>query len=94
MGLKTFSRILHELFRLPARLMTGLITIYQKTISPDHSWLLRGRYPYGFCRFYPSCSEYAKQAIASHGLVAGGAKALKRIARCNPWTVPSIDLNR
>ena len=39
-----------------------LIIAYQKTLSPDHGWL-KYRHPYGFCHFYPSCSEYAKQAF-------------------------------
>jgi putative membrane protein insertion efficiency factor len=38
------------------------------------------------CRFVPTCSRYAEVVIARDGLVAGGAKALARIARCGPWT--------
>lgn len=38
------------------------------------------------CRFTPSCSHYAQVVIARDGVVVGGAKALKRIARCGPWT--------
>jgi len=67
-----------------------LITIYQKTLSPDHGWF-RGRYPYGFCRFYPTCSEYAKQAIIAHGFWRGAWLGAKRIIRCNPFTHPAID---
>lgn len=37
------------------------------------------------CRFYPTCSEYAAQAIAKHGLLRGGILAAKRLGRCNPW---------
>ena len=67
-----------------------IIVLYQRTISPDHG-LFRGRYPHGFCSFYPSCSEYAKQAIIKHGLIRGTALGLRRIGRCNPWAQPSID---
>ncbi|MCS6902809.1 MAG: membrane protein insertion efficiency factor YidD [Candidatus Bipolaricaulota bacterium] len=52
-----------------------LIVTYQKLLSP----LLPS-----VCRFYPSCSEYAKQAIERYGLVKGGWQALKRIVRCHP----------
>jgi hypothetical protein len=39
----------------------------------------------GWCRFEPSCSLYATEAIARHGAVRGGWLAALRIARCNPW---------
>jgi len=38
------------------------------------------------CRFTPTCSRYAEAVIARHGIVRGGWKALKRVARCGPWT--------
>lgn len=68
-----------------------LITVYQKTLSPDHG-MLRGRYPHGFCRFYPSCSEYTKQAIDRFGAVKGIWLGSKRILKCNPWTEPGVDV--
>ena len=37
------------------------------------------------CRFYPSCSEYATQAISEHGAVKGGILAARRLGRCHPW---------
>lgn len=37
------------------------------------------------CRFHPTCSEYAEEAIRRHGLVSGGAMALRRLSRCHPW---------
>lgn len=52
-----------------------LIRCYQHTISP----LLGSR-----CRFYPSCSRYAAQALQTHGMLAGGWLSLKRLARCHP----------
>ena len=69
----------------------ALIDFYQRTLSPDHSWL-RGRFPYGFCRFYPSCSQYAKEAIMRFGLIKGGFLAIKRFIRCNPLHTPEVDL--
>jgi putative membrane protein insertion efficiency factor len=60
----------------------ALITAYQKLLSPI---LPRS------CRFYPSCSEYAKQAIQKYGIVRGGWLALKRIARCHPGNPGGLD---
>jgi putative membrane protein insertion efficiency factor len=37
------------------------------------------------CRFYPSCSEYAEEAIARHGSLRGGWLAARRLCRCGPW---------
>jgi putative membrane protein insertion efficiency factor len=76
---------------LPRKIATFAIIGYQKLLSPDHSWL-KFRYPHGFCKFYPSCSEYTKQAIEKFGVVKGSYLGIKRIIRCNPWTKPGIDL--
>ncbi len=57
----------------------GAVAIYRAAISPViHA--LNGP----ACRFEPSCSEYARDAIAEYGTIRGGAMALWRIARCNP----------
>ncbi len=57
----------------------GIVAIYRAAISPViHA--LNGP----ACRFEPSCSEYARDAIAMHGMIRGGAMAIWRIARCNP----------
>lgn len=53
-----------------------LIRAYQLALSP-----LLGR----CCRFEPSCSRYAMEAVARHGALRGGWLALRRIARCHPW---------
>jgi putative membrane protein insertion efficiency factor len=70
-----------------------LIIGYQKTLSPDHG-PLRHRHPYGYCRYYPSCSEYARQSILNQGVIRGSGLAVARIIRCNPWAKPAIDLPR
>ncbi len=61
-----------------------LIRLYQKTLSLDHG-PLHVLFPHGYCRFFPTCSEYGYQAIERYGLFRGGAKALWRILRCNPF---------
>ena len=53
-----------------------LIGIYQHLISPLTP---------PSCRFTPSCSQYAKEALIKHGLRKGGRMAVKRIASCHPW---------
>jgi len=62
----------------------NLIKFYQKTLSFDHG-PLKGLHPYGFCRFYPTCSDYAIQAIEKYGIIRGGFKASWRVLRCNPF---------
>lgn len=57
-------------------LAIGLIRLYQWTVSP---LLPRS------CRFAPSCSEYAAEAVARHGALAGGLLAARRLLRCHPW---------
>ena len=66
------------------------ICMYQKILSPDHGFPSRF-YPYGFCRFYPSCSEYSRQTVLSYGLVRGFGNAARRMLRCNPWNAGGID---
>lgn len=55
---------------------------YRKLISP----LLPPN-----CRFSPTCSAYAAEAITKHGVVKGGALALRRIGRCHPWSPGGYD---
>jgi len=61
-----------------------IIKFYQRTLSFDHG-ILKHMFPYGFCRFQPTCSEYAIGAIAKYGVLKGGLKAAWRVMRCNPW---------
>ncbi|MCU0678844.1 MAG: membrane protein insertion efficiency factor YidD [Planctomycetes bacterium] len=63
----------------------SILKIYQKTVSFDHGFL-KFLYPFGFCRFRPTCSEYAINAIEKHGLAKGGLKAVWRVLRCHPWS--------
>jgi putative membrane protein insertion efficiency factor len=61
---------------LPARGLLGLIQLYKWTLSP-----LIGR----DCRYLPTCSSYAADAIRTHGAWAGSWMAGARICRCHPW---------
>lgn len=64
------------------RLAVQPIVLYQRLLSP---FLPQS------CRFYPSCSEYARQAILKHGLLKGSWLALKRLARCHPLNPGGYD---
>lgn len=58
------------------RLLIGAIRVYQIALSP---------YFGNQCRFHPTCSEYAKEAVARHGALKGGWLAIRRIGRCHPY---------
>ena len=60
----------------------GLIRVYRATLS---GWLG------GQCRFYPTCSHYAEDAIRLHGAMRGTLMAAWRIARCGPFTAGGVD---
>ena len=62
--------------------LTALIRVYQWVLSP-----FLGHH----CRFYPSCSHYAIEAIDKHGPGKGVWLALKRIMRCHPWHAGGVD---
>ncbi|WP_421782977.1 membrane protein insertion efficiency factor YidD [Kiloniella litopenaei] len=57
-------------------LLLGFVKLYQYGISP---------YTPASCRYHPTCSEYASEAIVTHGALRGGWLALKRLSRCHPW---------
>ncbi|HAR54731.1 TPA: membrane protein insertion efficiency factor YidD [Patescibacteria group bacterium] len=76
---------------LLAQVALKLVKLYQNSLSLDHGWL-RQAYPYGYCRFYPSCSEYAYESIQKHGLIKGGWSAAKRLFRCHPYHPGGVDL--
>jgi len=57
-------------------LLLWIIRFYQKVISPLKP---------ATCRFQPTCSHYAYEAIQKHGALKGGSLAIKRIMKCGPW---------
>ncbi|MBT2865927.1 membrane protein insertion efficiency factor YidD [Chromobacterium violaceum] len=59
-----------------SRILILLIRFYQLAISP---WLEPR------CRFQPTCSGYAIEAVSKHGALKGGCLAARRICRCHPW---------
>lgn len=67
-----------------------LLIGYQKIFSPDHG-IISHLFPYGFCKFYPSCSSYTSKSIQKYGIIKGFFKGLTRMARCHPWSGGGID---
>jgi putative membrane protein insertion efficiency factor len=63
-------------------LLTFLLRVYQVAISP----MLGPR-----CRFYPSCSNYALEALRVHGAARGSYLAARRVCRCHPWNAGGVD---
>jgi putative membrane protein insertion efficiency factor len=64
------------------RLFVWLLRGYQLLVSP-----MLGQN----CRFYPSCSSYAIEALEVHGAARGGYLALRRVCRCHPWHAGGVD---
>ena len=62
--------------------LRGLVTVYRLTVSP---------YLPSSCRFYPSCSKYALEALTEHGAILGMVYTIKRISRCQPWGGAGFD---
>jgi putative membrane protein insertion efficiency factor len=69
--------------RLPAALLLVLVRFYIVALSPFFG---------GTCKFFPSCSNYAYEAIARHGARRGLVLAMKRLLRCHPFTHGGVDL--
>ena len=67
---------------MAARALLLLIEVYRVTLAP-----LVG----GFCRFVPSCSVYAEEAVRRHGAVRGARLALHRLLRCHPFHPGGLD---
>jgi putative membrane protein insertion efficiency factor len=61
----------------------------QRAFSPFWRMLLGATGP--CCRFHPTCSQYAEEAVREHGVVCGGVMALRRLLRCHPWGGAGLD---
>ncbi len=66
----------------PRQILVGAVRAYRFALSP---WLGSS------CRFEPTCSAYALEALTSHGAMAGTALTLGRLARCHPWCAGGLD---
>jgi putative membrane protein insertion efficiency factor len=80
--MNAMQRSLHGAGAPVRMILIGCIKVYRVGLS---GWLG------GQCRFYPSCSRYAEEAIRMHGAVRGSSMALWRVLRCNPFGAGGID---
>lgn len=72
------------------RMALQAIVFYQHTLSPDHGPL--GGISRGLgCRFVPTCSQYAYNAIVKYGVLRGSYLGLRRLLRCHPWSRGGYD---
>jgi len=74
--------VIASVTRLPALVGMGLIQLYRHTIG-----VLWG----GNCKYHPTCSQYALDAVREFGLVRGSVLAGWRLLRCNPWSRGGVD---
>ena len=70
------------IWNLPRNILILLLLAYRKVISPLYGQV---------CRFFPSCSAYALEAVTVHGAVKGSWLAARRLARCHPWNAGGVD---
>ncbi|MHA7247862.1 membrane protein insertion efficiency factor YidD [Arthrobacter tecti] len=69
-------------FQLPRAVLIGLLTTYRRLVSPLYG---------SVCRFFPSCSAYALEAVTVHGALKGSWFATRRLCRCHPWNDGGVD---
>lgn len=74
--------IMKKIILFPKKIIIYIINLYQKFISPH-----LGRN----CRYYPTCSEYTKQAVDKYGIIKGSILGIIRILKCNPFSKGGVD---
>lgn len=77
------NRLIFKCLEAPSNIAIKSIHGYRYVLSP---WIGNQ------CRFYPSCSHYAEEAIKRYGLAKGGYLTLRRLLKCHPWHQGGIDL--
>jgi putative membrane protein insertion efficiency factor len=76
------TEVLATTLLLPRNALIALLKIYRRFVSPLYGEV---------CRYHPSCSRYALEAVQQSGVVIGSALAVARIVRCNPWSRGGVD---
>lgn len=62
--------------------LVGLLRLYRFAISPMYGQV---------CRYYPTCSAYALEAVQQHGALTGAWLSVRRVVRCHPWAAGGVD---
>lgn len=76
------KKIFNNFILLPRKIEIFLISFYQKYVSIHTSKK---------CKFYPTCSEYTKQAVDKYGIIKGNILGIIRILKCNPFSKGGVD---
>jgi len=76
------SWLVRAVWNLPRNILILFLLAYRRLISPLYGQV---------CRFFPSCSAYALEAITVHGAVKGSWLAARRLLRCHPWNAGGVD---
>ena len=87
-NVKRSSRVLRTLCLLPSAFCIFLVRLYRWTLSPAKTYIFGAS---AGCRFTPSCSQYAIEALQKHGAISGGWLTVKRLCRCHPWGACGCD---
>ncbi|MBO5477817.1 MAG: membrane protein insertion efficiency factor YidD [Clostridia bacterium] len=74
---------IQKIIKFPRKIVISLIKFYQLCISPRIG---------SHCKYYPTCSEYTKQAVDKYGIIKGSLLGIIRILKCNPFSKGGVDL--
>ena len=74
--------VVRFIWHLPRNILIIVLKLYRRVVSPTYGQV---------CRFFPSCSAYALEAVTVHGAVKGSWFAVRRIVRCHPWNSGGLD---
>lgn len=77
------SNIINKIILFPRKIVIYIIKLYQKFLSP-----FLGKN----CKYYPTCSEYTKQAVDKYGIIKGSILGIIRILKCNPFSKGGVDI--
>ncbi len=77
------KKFINKIILLPRRGLIRLIRFYQVAISPRIG---------SHCKYYPTCSEYTRQAVDKYGIIKGSLLGIIRILKCNPFSKGGVDL--